>query len=92
MNFETEAIAISQLQSIETLFKAIEQLQKLDLRQWFADIFTPDWQPVDLILAGRITRSLATANPTTTITRGKTVQWQLNSLEAKIILVLQITQ
>ena len=71
----------------------IEQLQhKVNLRQWFADIFTPDWQPVDLILAGRITRSLATANPTTTITRGKTIQWQLNSLSAEIILVLQITQ
>ncbi|MCC0179349.1 DUF1822 family protein [Waterburya agarophytonicola K14] len=37
-----------------------------------------------------MTRSLATANPT--ITRGKTIQWQLNSLEREIILVLKMIQ
>ncbi|MEL6580483.1 MAG: DUF1822 family protein [Cyanobacteria bacterium J06621_12] len=93
VEFDTEAIAISQLQPLETLFSTIERLQsRINLRQWLADTFTPDWQPVDLVLAGRITRSLATTNPGTTVTRGKTIQWQLNSLEREIILVLRITK
>ena len=74
INFATEAIAISQLQPIENLFWAIEQLQnKLDLRQWLDNIFTSEWQPVETILAGRITRSLANTDLATTVTRGKTV-------------------
>ncbi|MEL6495823.1 MAG: DUF1822 family protein [Cyanobacteria bacterium J06623_7] len=93
VNFATEAIAMTQLQPIANLFSAIAQIQnRVNLHQWFTDFFTPDWQPVDLILAGRITRSLATTNSPTTITRGKTIQWQLNSLNTEIILVLQISQ
>ena len=92
VKFDTEAISIDRIQPIETLFATIEKLQnKIDLHQWLADIFTPDWQPIETILAGRITRSLATANPET-IARGKTIQWQLNSLEQEIIIVLKITE
>ena len=91
VEFDTVAIAIGQIQSIEILFETIAQLQnKVNLQQWLDRVFTTDWQPIEAILAGRITRSLATVNPAT-VTRGKTIQWQLNSLDREIILVLQVT-
>lgn len=87
----TETINISQLQPLETLFDAIITRQEINLNQWLNNIFTDDWQRIETILAGRITRSLATANPaTTTIVRGKTIEWQINSLEQEIILVVKM--
>ena len=87
IKFDTESIAIDRLQPLENLFDAIAKPPAIDLSQWLADVFTTDWQPVETILAGRMTRSLAVAN---SITRGKTIQWQLNSLDREIILILQV--
>jgi len=93
VDFATEAISISQLQPVENLFQTIEQVQnKLDLRQWLDNIFTSEWQPVETILAGRITRSLANVDLATTVIRGKTVQWRSNNLDREVILVLRITE
>ena len=95
IKFDTETVNIAQLQSLETLFNAMSPTsyaiaikQQTNLNQWLDSIFSNDWQPVETILAGRITRSLATANPA--ITRGKTIEWQVNSLQQEIILVLKI--
>ena len=90
VQFDTEAIAIDRIQPIEAFFKAIERLEKVNLRQWLANIFTAEWQPVELILADRITRSLDPVSNGITITRGKTIQWQLDDRE--IILVIKISE
>lgn len=93
VNYDTEEIGIDRLQPLESLFNTLARSPQVDLRQWLSNIFTDEWQPVETILAGRMTRSLATANPnTTTVTRGKTIQWQINSLNREIILVLQVKQ
>ncbi|MGD1920837.1 MAG: DUF1822 family protein [Pleurocapsa sp.] len=90
IKFDTETINISRLQPLETLFYVIATPKKTPLNQWLNNIFTSDWQPVETILAGRITRSLTTANSTTAITRGKTIARQINSLEQEIILVIKM--
>ena len=93
VKFATKLLNITQLQPLESLIDTIEQLQtQINLRQWLSGIFTSDWQPVETILAGRITRSLATRTPATTITRGKAIGWQLNSLEQEIILVIKVVK
>ena len=91
---QTETIEIDRLQPLESLFDAIAQSQhQINLNQWLSNIFTAEWQPIETILAGRITRSLAVPNSTATaIARGKKIQWQLTSLDREIILVLQIQQ
>ena len=93
VKFDTKLLNITQLQPLESLIDTIEQLQtQINLRQWLSGIFTSDWQTVETILVGRITRSLATQTPATTITRGKAIGWQLNSLEQEIILVIKVVK
>ena len=98
ITLETESIALTQLQPLDFLFETTARLQnkvssKVNLSQWFNELIAPDWQPVTTVLAGRITRSLAKSDPAvTTVTRGKVIQWQLNSLEPEIILVLKVCQ
>ena len=94
INFNTETININQLQPLDSLFDTLDRLQKqVNLRQWLTGFFTIDWQPVETIMAGRITRNI-TNNDTsvTTISRGKAFTWQINNTEAKIVLVLKITE
>ena len=92
VQFDTEAIAIERIQPIEAFFKAIELPKVNNLRRWLTNVFPPDWQPVDTVMAGRITRSLTTANSETTITRGKTIQWQSDNLDREVILAIAITE
>lgn len=93
IKFDTESVGIDQLIPLDSLFETIEQLQnQVNLSQWLAGVFSDSWQPLETILAGRMTRSLAIANPAiTTVTRGKVIQWQLNNLEQEIILILRIS-
>ena len=94
INFNTETININQLQPLDSLFDTLDRLQQqVNLRQWLTGFFTIDWQPVETIMAGRITRNI-TNNDTsvTTISRGKAFTWQINNTEAKIVLVLKITE
>ena len=94
IKFDTESVDVDQLLSLNALFDMIEQLQnQVNLGQWLTGVFSDSWQPVETILAGRMTRSLAIANPAVaTITRGKAIQWQLNSLEQEIILILRMSK
>ena len=95
IDFATETIDIDRIDALETLFDKIQKLevtqQQTNLSQWLNEVFTNDWQPIETILAGRITRSLATADSATaSITKGKIIQWQTNSLDREIILVLKM--
>ena len=92
VQFNIEAISVSQLQPIEAFFRAIELQKVNNLRRWLDNIFTSDWQPIDIVMAGRITRSLTTANSGTTITRGKKIQWQIDNLDREVILAIAITE
>jgi hypothetical protein len=55
LGFATEAsetLQIANLKSLDTLIETIHQQKQLvNLRQWLAGIFNPDWQPVELLLA-----------------------------------------
>ncbi len=91
IKFATQTVNISQLQPLDTLFDTLDSLQKqVNLRQWLTGLFAEDWQPIATIMAGRMVRSLAN-NAANTISRGKIISWQINNLEAKVILVLKIT-
>ena len=93
INYDTESINLTQLQSLDTLFDTINRLkQQINLRQWLSGFFTSDWQPVETIMAGKIARSLSNNTGIATISRGKEIQWQINSLDEKIILVLKISE
>ncbi len=94
INFDTETLNINQLQPLDSLFDILDSLQKvINLRQWLSGVFTPDWQAVETIMAGRIARSLSNRDSgLTTISRGKAISWQANHTEANIIVVLKITE
>ncbi|MDJ0743639.1 MAG: DUF1822 family protein [Xenococcaceae cyanobacterium MO_167.B27] len=94
INFATETFNINQLQPLERLFDTLDTLQQqVNLRQWLTGFFPPDWQPVNIIMAGRIARSLSnTDTAVTTISRGKAIAWQVNNTEENIVLVLKITE
>lgn len=87
INFATESFNIKQLQPLDSLFDTLDSLQKqINLRQWLSGVFTPDWQPVETLMAGRMVRSLT--NKDSAISRAKAISCQ----EEKIILVLKITE
>lgn len=68
----TEIINISQLQPLDNLFETLDILkQKVNLCQWFNGFFLLDWQPLETIMVGRITRSITNNNAVNTISRGK---------------------
>ncbi|VEP11312.1 conserved hypothetical protein [Hyella patelloides LEGE 07179] len=99
INYDTETVNISQIQPLDRLFDTLDSVQKqINLRQhgrkWLSGLFTPDWQPVETIMAGRVTRSLATNSDAalTTISRGKAISWEVNNIEEKVILILKITE
>ena len=92
INPQTESIAISKIQSIESFFDTINQLQvKVNLRQWFTDFFTQDWQPVESIMLGRMVRGLSLESSPTSVSRGKILNLQRNNLKKQIILVVKVT-
>jgi hypothetical protein len=73
-SFARETISINQLQPLDFLFDTLDRLRgiqapplnggvsplqkQINFRQWLNGIFTPDWQPIATIMAGRIARSL----------------------------------
>ena len=92
ISYSVETININQLQSLDTLFDTLDRLQKqVNLDQWFNGFFALDWQPLEIIMAGRTTRSITSNNAVNSITRGKAITWQINNIETQVILVLKIT-
>jgi Protein of unknown function (DUF1822) len=92
LGFATEAsetLQIANLQSLDTLIETIHQQKQLvNLRQWLAGIFNPDWQPVELLLAGNF-RSSNTATRTSmpnSMSRAKVID-----LVPQIVVLLQLT-
>ncbi len=92
LGFATEAsetLQIANLQSLDTLIEAIHQQKQLvNLRQWLAGIFNPDWQPVELLLAENF-RSRSTAIRTAmpnSMSRAKVID-----LVPPIVALLQLT-
>lgn len=73
IDFDTETININRLKPLDSLFDNLDRLQQqVNLRQWLTGFFTTDWQPVETIMAGRITRNLTNNDASvTTISRGK---------------------
>lgn len=93
IDLDKQTININQLQPLDILFDTLDSLQKqVNLRQWFNDLFDSDWQPLETIMAGRITRSIANNNAVNTISRGKVVTWQINNVATNVILILKITE
>ena len=70
----TEIINISQLQPLDNLFETLDILkQKVNLCQWFNGFFLLDWQPLETIMVGRVTRSITNNNAVNTISLGKAI-------------------
>ena len=92
INPQTESVAISQLQSIDSFFDTIDRLKvKVNLRQWFTDLFTQDWQPIESIMLGRRIKGLSLESSANSISRGKILTLQQNNLKKQIILVVTVT-
>jgi hypothetical protein len=94
-SFAKETISINQLQPLDFLFDTLDRLQKqINFRQWLNGVFTPDWQPVETIMAGRIARSLTKDASVKTISRGKAIALLDNNrnIEEQVILIVKITE
>ncbi|MBW4665972.1 MAG: DUF1822 family protein [Cyanomargarita calcarea GSE-NOS-MK-12-04C] len=85
----SETLQIANLQSLDTLMEAIHQQKQLvNLRQWVAGIFNPDWQPVELLLAGnfRSSHTAIRALSSNSMSRAKVID-----LVPQIVVLLQLT-
>ena len=99
LGFATEAsetLQIANLQSLDTLIEAIHQQKQLvNLRQWLAGIFNPDWQPPELLLAGNFrSRNTATrASITASITPMPNSMSRVKVIDLlpQIVMLLQLT-
>jgi hypothetical protein len=95
IDFARETISIERLQPLDSLFDTLDRLQKqINFRQWLNGVFTPDWQPVATIMAGRIARSLTKDASVNTISRGRAIALFDSdyNIEEQVILIVKVTE
>lgn len=101
-----EPISLAQLQSLDTLIDTLHRLRLgVDFRQWFEGIFAPEWQPAELLLAGRMLRTVSSpprdretpsiSTVPQSISRGKLLCFNANDVEDEsspsVILIVKTT-
>jgi len=102
-----EPIPLAQLQSLDTLIDTLHRLRLgVQFRHWFEGIFAPEWQPAELLLAGRMLRTVsspprdrdtpATETVPKSVSRGKLLCFDQNGAEdeskASVILIVKTTE
>ncbi|WP_013324237.1 DUF1822 family protein [Gloeothece verrucosa] len=90
-----QAIPLTQLQPLDHLMDTLDRHQiSVNLRQWFQDNFSPEWQPPSLILAlaGPTLRSAPVAQSEfePSISRAKVIHWE--KTELNLILGVKIRE
>jgi hypothetical protein len=90
-------IPLTKLQSLDSLIELISQQHLItNLRQWLEEIFQPQWQPVQLLLASRGENFRKTNNfldesaTSKSLVRGKVITLNSNSDRLSILLVIQL--
>ncbi|MGL5880591.1 MAG: DUF1822 family protein [Xenococcaceae cyanobacterium] len=88
-----ESISLDRLQSLDALIDRIHQQNVyVNLRQWFAGIFEPQWQPVELLLANKSNfRSTSETSERTEniIERAKTIKLEDEQNSLAVILSIE---
>lgn len=96
-----EPIPLSALQSLDVLIDTLHRWQRgVDFRQWFEGIFAPEWQPVELLLAGRLLRTVssppreseAAETAAKSISRGKLLGFDGDESQQSVILIVKTTE
>jgi Protein of unknown function (DUF1822) len=88
----SETLQIANLQSLDTLIETIHQQKQLvNLRQWIAGIFNPDWQPAELLLAGNFRSSMTAIRPAITAMPNSMSRAKIIDLVPQIVALLQLT-
>jgi hypothetical protein len=90
-----EPMSLDRLSDLEVLIETIDRCRnKVNLRQWFDEIFQAEWQPLELLLAthSRALRSTLSNIPEVNQHRGKLIHWQIAGETQIAILAIKLKQ
>lgn len=91
-----ESIPLTQIQSLDSLIDEIDWCQKwINVRQWFEGIFQTEWQPLELLPARNLRRSLTVTSQSEktedlSISCGKFINWGGGGSEQITVLAVKV--
>ena len=88
-----ESISVSEIDSLDVLIDEIDWCRKcVNLRQWFAGILQPEWQPSELLPGTnmRSSRKAISEPEVPSISCGKIIHWGSGTTEQVIVLAIKL--